>query len=72
MEINVSRRRSNGIDVGSTVLVNSPLPVGVLIKIGEELEKLLQVMCSRSRRLSGRVSCVHVMTVIKWIECKEI
>ena len=68
----MSRRRSNGIDVGSTGLVDAPLPVGVLIKIEKEFEKLLRVLCSRSRRLSGRVSCVHVMTVFKWIECKEI
>ena len=61
----MSRRRSNGIDVGSTGLVNAYLPVSVLIKIEKELEKLLRVLCSRSRRLSGRVFGVHVMTVMK-------
>ena len=61
----MSRRRSNGIDVGSTGLVDALLPVVVLIKIGKELEKLLRVLCSRSRRLSGRVFGVHVMTVMK-------
>ena len=68
----MSRRRSNDIDVGSTVLVDSPLPVGVLIKTKEEMEGLLQVVCSRYRRLSGRVYGMHVKTAIKWIKCKEI
>ena len=45
----MSRRRSNDIDVGSTELVDSPLPVGVLIKTKEEMEELLQVVCSRYR-----------------------
>ena len=67
MEINVSRRRSNGIDVGSIVLVNSPLTSWCVNQDWRRIGKLLQVMCSRSRRLSGRVSCVHVMTVIEWI-----